>query len=40
MSESTDHNAGQAQVENRRIRVFILSTFRDMMVECNVFLYG
>ena len=33
MLESTDHSAGQVPVENRRIRVFISSTFRDMMAE-------
>jgi len=33
MSESIDSNAPQASAENRRIRVFISSTFRDMMEE-------
>ena len=33
MSGLTGHNEGQEQVENRRIRVFISSTFRDMTAE-------
>ena len=33
MSEATGSNAGQVSVENRCVRVFISSTFRDMMEE-------
>ena len=38
MSESIDHSEGQVTVENRRIRVFISSTFRDMVEERDAFM--
>ena len=33
MQEAIGNNAGQVSSENRRVRVFISSTFRDMLEE-------